>query len=274
MMVDPETLGRTTLVCIPLFALQLPVVKFVAPPWSDLSVLPLGPLDGLVTWKVIRKHMAISVQNCKEGRWWTLMTHILAHTSTEHYVSNCIGTFFNAIGIINEYGERAFFGSYIMGAVFGGLATLAEYQWNLKDFLKGLKRTFIGTEVISSIGRKTFEYYNQGFMHIGASTSVSGLTGFSAASTWCKLSKRYRRYRILGLSRPEAVHKLLDVESYFLLFTLLQIVKSFGGDLLSVTRRKQGLSKLSAYSTDSIGHSGHVGGFLGGVVCYHLFFSF
>lgn len=273
MIVDPNTLKNTTLACLPVFVLQLPVVKFLAPPWSDLSVLPLGPLDGLISWQFIRQHMAISIENFKAGRWWTIITHVFAHASVDHFVNNAIATLFSGIGIIGEYNVKAFYGSYTVGAVFGALATFMEYHWNLRDFLKGLRSTFFGAKVANSIGRRGFEYYNRMYMHVGASTSVSGLVGFSAASNWFKLSNRYKRFRALGLSREESVKKLLDVHTYFLLFNLFQLVRSFGGDLLKVTRQKRGISKIKAYSADSIGHSGHVGGFIGGVVFYSLFYN-
>jgi len=271
MIVDPKTLKSTSMACIPLFCLQLPAVKCVAPYYSDFSVLPLGPFDGLVTWEVIRKHMCISIQNFEAGRWWTLVTHILAHKSVEHFINNAIGTFFSALGIISEHGIQAFYGSYFMGAAFGGIATFLEYHWNLRDFLKSLRTTFFGGSIIKSLGRKGFEYYNRMYMHVGSSTSVSGLMGFSAAKAWYKLSSRYKRFRRRGMSVEDSCKKLLDVESYFLIFNFLQLWSSFAGDLLKVTKRKHGISKLQAYSADSIGHAGHLGGFIGGVVFYNLF---
>jgi len=273
MIVDLKTLKSTSMACIPIFCLQLPAVKFVAPHYSDFSVLPLGPFDGIITWEVIRKHMCISIQNFRAGRWWTLITHIFAHTSVDHFVNNAIGTFFSGLSIINEYSIKAFYGSYIIGAVFGGLATFLEYHWNLRDFLKGLRTSFFGGNIVKSMGRKGFEYYNRMFMHVGASTSLSGLMGFSAANTWCKLSRRYKRFRRNGLSLEQSWKQLLDVESYVLIFTFLHLWSSFAGNLLRVTQRKHGISKIKAYSADSIGHSGHLGGFIGGVIFYNLFYN-
>ena len=82
---------------------------------------------------LIREWLALSTENFKELKVWTVLSYAFLHSSSTiwHIVGNMLGLFFIGRIVESLLGKRSFFILYLSGAIFGGIAFLFAH---LNDF--------------------------------------------------------------------------------------------------------------------------------------------
>jgi len=70
------------------------------------------------------RHFALSKENLKRGRIYTLLTFNFSHTSPWHLLSNSIGLYFVGRTIESIFGPRVFLTLFMAGGLIGGLLAL------------------------------------------------------------------------------------------------------------------------------------------------------
>ncbi len=82
---------------------------------------------------IIREWLALSTENFKELKVWTVLSYAFVHSSNSiwHILGNMLGLFFIGRIVESIIGKRSFFILYLSGAVIGGLAFLL---FHLNDF--------------------------------------------------------------------------------------------------------------------------------------------
>ena len=184
-------------------------------------------------------------------------------------------------------GSQVFWITYLIGSVFGGLASLIEYKYHHKQTRLEKTKTetqslwnkvtepindtvqYYGNKMIDS----AFEIVNDSRGMVGCSSSVYALYAFDFALTIDRSKKRfYRLWRkyVLGdeaiaLSQNEKLHTFLDIILFYIR------VKRIQNDLEYLWYDKLHRSKIDhiiVASPDNIAHSSHVGGFFAGMVVF------
>ena len=82
---------------------------------------------------IIREWLALSAENFKELKVWTVLSYAFLHSSNSiwHILGNMLGLFFIGRVVESITGKRSLFILYLSGAVIGGLAFLL---FHLNDF--------------------------------------------------------------------------------------------------------------------------------------------
>lgn len=70
--------------------------------------------------KFLLNHLALSKDNLRNGRIYTLITHSFTHINFFHIFSNSIALYFLGQQIERMMGARVFLNLYLAGAIAGG----------------------------------------------------------------------------------------------------------------------------------------------------------
>jgi membrane associated rhomboid family serine protease len=74
--------------------------------------------------RLIDKHMVLSLQNWRAGRWWTLLTSTVTHYDPIHLAVNMVTLCSCGPGILLRFGIPTFVTLWILGGVAGGATQL------------------------------------------------------------------------------------------------------------------------------------------------------
>lgn len=77
--------------------------------------------------RFINKHMVLSLENWRAGRWWILLTSTLTHLEPKHLYVNMLGLCNAGSQIITAFGVPTFFFLWTIGGVAGSAATLCRF---------------------------------------------------------------------------------------------------------------------------------------------------
>jgi len=143
------------------------------------EVLRLLPPNGL------KDHFVYSEQAFKAGRWWTVLTHMLAHSDLSHLMNNLISLAFTGRQVRAHLGVAGFYTVFLGGGVVAALNKSTRQLQIQRQYAAMLKLPeswgWVSrlpnnlTEKGSSI---VAEYTRPEFTYVGCSAGIMSLLGF------------------------------------------------------------------------------------------------
>lgn len=100
-----------------------------------------GSMKAYQWLQTFNDHFVLSAKNIREGRYYVLLTHTLAHTSLMHLGFNMFALWGFGRTIISWYGLPTFATIWIGSAVLGGLLQLGYWQ---KTELSSIEHSAVG----------------------------------------------------------------------------------------------------------------------------------
>lgn len=270
-------------------ALQIPTLISSAAKGSGLAKFQSIGFPFNMSKNVLRNHFSFSPANISAGRYYTLVTSLFNHADPHHLLANMMVLATSGRPIHSKIGRWHFLANFLGGGIAGNLAMWLHYniqkrRFQNRDFLDANSAwSIFGNAAIGnslSQGKEkilgsSFDSVNNCSMScIGCSASVSAVVSFEACIAIDTIITRIRRiiqrnpnYR-LGNVIEEDLHLLHELTQIFLACVMLwtDLDAMFGK-----SSSKTGFfDDLFAYTLDKIGHGGHLGGFLFGIVYYFV----
>lgn len=263
-------------------ALQLPTMISCAPKGTTLATFQIGfPFNMSKTF--LKHHFAFSPANITAGRYYTLVTSLFNHTDSSHLLANLMILGTSGRTVHTTVGRWHFLSAFLGGGITGNFAMWLHYT---------IQRTHLQKSIInpntwpllagSAIGNtldqgkqtalsSTFTYINSGISCVGCSASVTAILSLEACITLETIITRLRqavhrnRHRRPGDPINEDLNLLYDLAQLMVacsvLWSDIGALFSSGGGLFD---------NFFAYTPDRIGHGGHLGGFLFGILYYYF----
>jgi membrane associated rhomboid family serine protease len=161
--------GSTIALCTGIFLYKEYAVKESTKPKGYGGIISQRPSDARKALDIYRQNFELSRQNVKEGRWWTLITHTLAHGNWLHLIVNMMALWSVGRPIVLLYGPVTFVSVWLAAGVGGGYLGI---NWpSIMD--EAVKRKIIS----KSFGPHKDSRLEETQGAVGASGSILGMIG-------------------------------------------------------------------------------------------------